>query len=469
MSYNIGDFMTDQRTIVLEYYEKQIRKHEEFLKSTSNVNTIIDYLNRECLGIPLGIYLRRYILHSGNCSLETVPSDTKTPYHLTYDGKKYKLKNIGGKNYSVKDELDEYYELFNKISRKFNTTSDKKYLFQGQMTKQNVTRFLSEASVTKKTALNISFALHMNADATNKMFTDILADHGFNFRDENEVIAYYCQSDDSRNSYENYLRLKAELEKRKAEDKDTISDEFAIPKDYSNQAEIKINETVHTDEDLFNFILDNRKEFEQLDRTTYANFLEMYNEAMSRSYFNDVKVYKEGGDNTYTEHSIEKVTNHEQLAKVILDFIPRHEKRIVSKKKKKEKIEYDFQSAEKDSRLSNNIVGQLLTRDRLDRLKSRESSITRKDLILLKFFLFSLDLEEAEELSSNSEHSVYSNAARIAFIEELNGLLQKCGFGKLYVPNRFDNLVLLSLYSNHPYEFFGEIIGGSFTETPNLD
>ena len=48
------------------------------------------------------------------------------------------------------------------------------------------------------------------------------------------------------------------------------------------------------------------------------------------------------------------------------------------------------------------------------------------------------------------------------FRNNTDKLLLKAGMGKLYIPNRFDNLILLSLCDENPFEYFSDVIKSSF-------
>ena len=100
----------------------------------------------------------------------------------------------------------------------------------------------------------------------------------------------------------------------------------------------------------------------------------------------------------------------------------------------------------------------LLMKDRLDDLIKRIKPVGRKDLVFLKFFLFSLDLQE--------QNNDYSANDYFAFIDECNDMLVRCGMSRLYLANRFENLILLSLLSSNPFEMFENIIECSFINEP---
>ena len=51
-----------------------------------------------------------------------------------------------------------------------------------------------------------------------------------------------------------------------------------------------------------------------------------------------------------------------------------------------------------------------------------------------------------------------------SFREEMDDILREVGMGELYIPNRFDNFILLSLCYDKPLEYFQDLIYESFYE-----
>ena len=110
--------------------------------------------------------------------------------------------------------------------------------------------------------------------------------------------------------------------------------------------------------------------------------------------------------------------------------------------------------------LPKEITMNMLVSDRLDDLISEKKPVTRKDLVFLKFYIFSLDIAGKEE---------YKQRDHIDFIDECNDMLLRCGMSRLYPANRFENLVLLSLLSSNPFEMFENIMEYSFINEPEME
>lgn len=99
-------------------------------------------------------------------------------------------------------------------------------------------------------------------------------------------------------------------------------------------------------------------------------------------------------------------------------------------------------------------------RDRLDNLLSKKKAVERKDLVFMKFYIFSKYLEDKGEYTASDYNT---------FRYECNDMLVRCGFSRLYPANRFENLVMLSLLASNPFEMFETIIEYSFLNEPDYE
>ena len=114
----------------------------------------------------------------------------------------------------------------------------------------------------------------------------------------------------------------------------------------------------------------------------------------------------------------------------------------------------------KTTELPKRITMNLPVSDRLWDLIRREKPVDRKDIVFMKFYVFSLYLQEKDE---------YSAEDYFIFLDECNDLLVRCGMSRLYPGNRFENLIMLSLLASNPFEMFENIIEFSFMNEPKPD
>ena len=162
----------------------------------------------------------------------------------------------------------------------------------------------------------------------------------------------------------------------------------------------------------------------------------------------------------------ENLINPEQLAKEMLACIPRATTERIKNGKKI--VSNDFISIyngegghdskkTKTTELPKRITMNLPVSDRLWDLLRREKPVDRKDLVFMKFYVFSLYLQEKDEYSADDY---------FVFLDECNDLLVRCGMSRLYPGNRFENLIMLSLLASNPFEMFENIIEFSFMNEP---
>lgn len=415
-----------------------------------NESEIIEYLSDIRFSLPLGVALRRYI-----CNKFGEKCDKGYLVKLS-NGRSYSLKDYASNDYDLKnDDVKEYVEIFQTINSQFNT-SDEGTLYL-ELPKPEIRRLLRATTYCLRTKMFlVSFALHMNSEEMRKFLTDVLAEQTYNYRDPNEIIAFYCQSNESINSYGHYLRIK------KLFNDAVEASEPNLDKPINNYTEFARNSfenEIKSEEDLIQFLIANIPNFAGYSQTAYNEFIILYEKALKKS-----KVYQI----TDGSHKLIQVTNSEQLAKAMLEFVPR----ATFEREKNGKTIYssDFisisngEAGQKSKKvqtttLPKEITMNMLVSDRLEDLRKEKKSVTRKDLVFMKFYVFSRDLEEKQK---------YSQEDYLDFIDECNAMLMRCGMSRLYPANRFENLILLSLLSSKPFDMFGNIIEYSFFNEPEF-
>lgn len=448
--------------------EDDIEKLEE------NEEKIIEYLNNIRYSFPLGIALRRYI-----CTKFGVK--TEDGYEVTLsDEKSYTLKDFQSDDYDLQnDNIKEYIEIFQYINQKYNTDDD------GDLSlvipKPEIRRLLRSTTYCLRSKMFLlSFALHMNSKEMQKFLTDVLAEQSYNYRDPEEIIALFCQSDENINSYPDYLRIKAKFSEAVKESSSELEPQKT---NYTTFAKESFENKIKSEEDLILFLVSNIPSFAGYSQTAYNEFMILYDKALKKSKLqalsNDEYLIsddattedkrKEQKERINRAIGLQKVANTEQLAKAMLQFIPRASSKRI--KNNKEIVSNDFISISngetgqrnkkiQTTTLPKEITMNMLVSDRLDDLVNKKKPVTRKDLVFMRFYVFSLDLiDKGSYLQSDYRD----------FIDECNAMLVRCGMSRLYPANRFENLVLLSLLSSNPFEMFENIIEYSFINEPETE
>ena len=349
---------------------------------------LIEYLKDIRYSIPLGKALRRYI-----CNKFGVPQENG--YLVTLiNGKEFQLKDYKNDDYDLQnDDIKEYIEIFQTINTQYNSSRDGKLLLV--IDKPEIRRLLRSTTYCVRSKMFLlSFALHMDAEEMNKFLTDVLAEQTYNYRDPEEIIALFCQSNNEFNSYGEFLRIK----KRFQESVEVSTFALEQPREnYTSFATMSFGKTIKTETDLIEFLVSNIPNFAGYSQTAYNEFMILYEKAIEKSKFSKIN------SGTY---ELEQVTNSEQLAKAINEFFPR----ATQSRKKGNKIIYsnDFisisngEAGQKSTKmqttsLPKEITMNMLISDRLEDLRKEKKPITRKDLVFMKFYVFSKDLENKEE------------------------------------------------------------------------
>ncbi len=477
MSNTFNDGYTQQIELSLAEFEQRIFDIEDGLTSLAqNEEDIIGYLKDIRCSMPLGLLLRRYLC--GKFSNGYDKEKNAYVFELP-DNRTFTVKNYRAPDYDItKDDIKEYTEVFMYIAEKYNTVADGTYLLG--INRAEAKRLLKVTTTCLRSKVFLlSFALHMNTEEVNKFLTDVLAEQTYNFRDPDEIIAYYCNSNDEVNNYIDFLRIKNHFLSLMK----NIPVEKSKVESYTMYARVAMDIKVRTEDDLYSFLLSNISNFTGFSKTAYDEFMSLYSTALERS---DIQLLS--NDELITSYEItteeqrlkreerinnaiglQKITNTEQLAKRMLQCIPRATTEKVNADGKKI-ITNDFISiynGEKGQKskktqtttLPKEITMNLLMKDRLDDLIKQKKPVDRKDLVFLKFYILSLDIQEK---------GTYSSRDYLVFIDECNDMLLRCGMSKLYAANRFENLILLSLASSNPFEMFEEIIENSFFNEPSI-
>lgn len=475
MTYTFNDGFTNSLFTRMSEFEEMIYDIEDGIGSLSeNESAIIEYLKDIRCSMPLGLALRRYLC----AKFSNGYSENAISISFSLDdGREIRVKNYIAENYDIlQDDIKEYTDICLYLNEKYNTNTDG--VLTLDITKAEFRRMLRTTTTCLRTKMFLlAFALHMNAEEMTKFLTDVLAEQSYNYRNPDEIISYFCHTHEEVNNYSEFLRIKREYLRRA----DRPNPDNVERENYTWYAKIVMTVQVSDEQDLYRFLLSNSANFNGYSKTAYNEFMMLYNAALEKSEIqtlsNDeyltyseattVEQLKEREDRINKAIGMQKVTNTEQLARRMLQCIPRATTEKIKSDGKKVVTNdfisiYNGERGQKNKKvqtttLPKEITINLLMKDRLDDLIRQIKPIDRKDLVFLKFYLLSLDLQKKEE---------YSALDYRVFMDECNEMLMRCGMSRLYPANRFENLILISLVSSNPFEMFEDIIEESFFNEP---
>ena len=473
-----SDNFTEMLVYKMNEFEEKIYDIEDGISSLEeNESAIIDYLKDIRCSMPLGLALRRYL-----CGKFSVGQNEEDKSHLFIlsDGSKVVVSDYTRDHYDICcDDVKEYTEIFMDINARYNTDSQGEVL-TGINKAEARRMFRVTTSCLRSKMFLLSFALHMDSSDMFKFLTDVLAEQSYNYRNPDEIIAYYCHTHEEVNNYIEYCRIKEEYKRR--EKMSPPCEE--VRNNYTRFARRVVTMQVNTEEDLYDFLLTYRANFSGYSQTAYSEFMNLYVEALAKTKIQDLSndEYLLPSTATTQEQRLEReerinkaiglhdVKNTEQLAKRMLQCIPRATSEKIKENGKKVVTNdfipiYNGENGQKSTKvqtttLPKEITMNLLMKDRLDDLIRGNKPVERKDLVFLKFYLLSLELQDRDEKYSHTDHQI--------FMDECNDMLLRCGMSKLYLANRFENLILLSLVSSNPFEMFEDIIEYSFFNEPKF-
>ena len=476
----LTEIVTNQMT---EFEETIYEIEDNILNPQKKVDEIIAYLKDVKFSIPFGRALRRYI-----CDNYAAFDDKTSEYvfHLLPE-KEIRVSDYHNIDYNIqKIDVEAFVELFMFINKKFNSDSEGNLLLD--FPKAEARRLLkAEAPCKRDKMFLISFALHMNSEQMTKFLTDHLAEQTYNFRDSDEIIAFYCQSKGADNAYEQYLQLK-KLWDNQPDASDSAN--AKMESGYTSYAASMLNKSINSDEELIGFLASNRANFKGFSQTAYNEYLRLLNKAKevskTQSLLNDEYLSNESVNTpeqlkereARINNAIEArtVQTNEQLAREMLSCIPRYTTEYIREYVDKygNKVKEDLRVVENDfinikngergqedsdatTTLPAQITKKLLMSGRLNDLEKQKKPVERKDLVFLRFYIFSKIIEK---------NGNYTLTDYQTFIDECNEMLNACGFSRLYAANRFENLIMLSLLADNPFEMFETIIEYSFFNEP---
>lgn len=484
MNNTFNDGLTSFINLKISDFEGKIYEMEENIRNPQkNVEEIIEYLKDTNISIFFGKALRRFI-----CNRYGV-FDVNTNQYVfdLIEGEEIRTEDYHQEDYDLsKTDVAAFTMLFLAINQKFNTDSDGKLWLN--FPKNEAKRLLQAQSPCRRDKMFlVSFALHMDSEETKKFLNDVLAEQTYNFRNPDEIIAFYCQSDEMRNSYQNYCRLKQQYETRVK----VTNHSQKMDTGYTHFAKLKMDTAIENDEQLLQFLTDNSVNFIGFSQTAYEEFTALLNEAKGLTTYqalsNDEHImdhavytkeqYEEKVERINSAIQSRQVMNNEQLAREMLSCIPRYSRRYVRELTDKQGnktgetlkvVEHDFiairngeRGQEEEKRttiLPKQITKNLLMSDRLNALEKQRKPVERKDLVFLFFYVYSKRIEKKGSYTAKDYN---------IFIDECNDMLNRCGMSNLYPANQFENLILLSLLASNPFEMFETIIEYSFFNEPS--
>ena len=274
----------------------------------------------------------------------------------------------------------------------------------------------------------LAFALNLFVDETKDLFHKIYLDRAFNYRDEKEVIYFFCQKNNK--SWTDAARLIANV--------DGLSKDYSDHTQYTQAISSSVD-SFQAEQDLLDYICQNGHNFEKNSVTASK----MFNFYLSKS-------------KCFAEEEIQEIRNNE-------DTFNDDGKKIYSYKGKW--IDNMSNNTLYEIITGLNITGKKGTKTVFNNstlpkeIKNRfpeaktfgEKDLTseeyRKAIILLFSYSFWYQIQR-EEIDGGIDD----------YTDDLNAILDDCNYSNLYYGNPFDWMFLFCAQSKQPLELFRELL-----------
>lgn len=290
-----------------------------------------------------------------------------------------------------------------------------------------VGNWLTQASVKRETVFLLGFGLRMSVEDVSDFLTRVLREQDFDFHNPEEVIYWYC--------------FRKRLSYGKAEEYKEMYKDLSPLEDKEQGIRIFTGERSLDDEETLLLYLsclkagweDPRSEKSQAF-LEFFRLLEKARQIIAAMYQKDEE--EKGRDKLWKAEMI----TPSDLEKVICSGIP------INKMGNLKKMSASI--------LARHFSQKRFSRQRITNILNHKFPVERFDILTLEFFIISQEMEDEDPY----ERYLY-------FIQEVQGVLEKCGMGEIYIVNPYECFLLMCLLTDCPLAVFSEIWEKSYEET----
>lgn len=271
---------------------------------------------------------------------------------------------------------------------------------------------------SRETMFAIAFALRLTTDETAELFHKVYLDRAFNFRNEKELVYYFCLSNNK--TWSDAQRIIASIEHTELSEDATI---------YTTAIRNEIDS--FTDEnELLAYIRTHRHNMEQSNVSARENLEKLLTEAKKYARMEASLPAHEGQYSGQWKN--EDTVSVNFMYSVITETTPSTKKGTTT--------------VFKNARLPKEIKSRFPEAGSFSEKNPTYESI-RKMIILLFSYVFWYHIQW-DKLEADIED----------YTDQLNALLNECGFSMLYYGNPYDWLFLYCTVSENPLDVFRSII-----------
>ena len=362
--------------------------------SEQDAETIYSFLVSEIQQIPFGDYLKRYI---------------------------YSKSGMKGDFRAI--DLQIYQEAIalafaeNNTPRSFTETSAKLSAL--------AKNWLTQTSIARINVFLLGFGLGMSVEDVSSFLLKALKERDFNFKNPIEIILWYCFRNGIK--YPKFHDLKKRFENMAKDEGSSIYEDktFAIRHEAAS---------IYDEESLMEFLTSFAAPFGKsiMSVTIEQRFRELYQKSKEiiAGYYNlDEAEKPAGARRAWRAEDI----GEGDVERILCNGTP-----------------YDAKGnlvRVSASKLAKYFSGKRLSRQHLHDILADEVPIDRFDLITLNFFVFSQD----------TKYETDNKNRFLAFTDSMNGILNECGMGELYIANPYECFLMMCILSDCPLATYADV------------
>ena len=290
-----------------------------------------------------------------------------------------------------------------------------------------INNWLTQASVKRETVFILGFGLRMSVEDVSDFLTRVLKEQDFDFHSPEEVIFWYCYSKQL-----GYYKAQELLEMYQTLNPITQFDDAL--KIYMGTISIETEEMLmqylaYLKGDKDNPMSEQRQAFKE-----FVRLMDRAKEIIADMYQKDEDEFKR--DKVWKASDI----SASDVEKVICSGIPINGMGNLKK-----------MSA---SILAKHFSQKRFSRQRITSILKHKLPVERFDLITLEFFIVS------QEMADEDPFNRYKY-----FLDEIQGILKRCGMGEIYIVNPYECFLLMCMLTDCPLAVFADIWEMSYEES----
>lgn len=323
--------------------------------------------------------------------------------------------------------------------------------------------WLTQMSVSRQVVLLLGFGLKMSVEDVSAFLIKALRERDINLKNPHELICWYCYK--NQYSYPKYIQLRNSFDAMSPNNLDmqliyaerTIGVRDSAAKLNDDASLLAKLSKMKTNNNITYFSISARLQFERLYSEARKIIAGFYNQS----------------ENERTERRIEEYVSKAEFNGNISDEVKNAQIQKMRNERKfflyenitesdMEKVlcsavpvdRYGNLSKGNASKLNDQFTGKRFSRQRIFGIINNNIEIDRFDLITLNFFIYSQKVDDIPNPKTRY----------LAFVDDMNAILNDCSMGELLISNPYECFVLMCILCDDPLGTYADVWELSYTE-----